>query len=99
MSVTDCASGQDALSKVKQHTYDAILLDVMMPSMDGPTTLKLIQELPNGATTPIVFLTAKVLPAEISRLTTLSNYEVISKPFDPLTLSDQLLKILGKTNE
>ena len=96
MQVSEAASGDEAISHVTSNIFDAILLDVMMPEMDGPTTLKKIRELPNGTATPIIFLTAKVLPSEIERLQALSTYEVITKPFDPLTLGDELQRIMNQ---
>ena len=94
MLVTEADSGREAINKVASEKYDVILLDVMMPEMDGPTTLRTMRNLPNGTTTPILFLTAKVLPSEIKRLQALSTYEVITKPFDPLTLGDELQRIV-----
>ena len=94
MLVTEAICGQEAIDLVASDKYDAILLDVMMPEMDGATTLRRIRELSNGATTPIIFLTAKVLPREIERLQTLSTYEVITKPFDPLTLGNEIQRII-----
>jgi CheY-like chemotaxis protein len=94
MQVSEAQSGSEAITKVALNTYDVILLDVMMPEMDGPTTLHELREMPNGASTPIIFLTAKVLPSDIARLQALSTYEVLTKPFDPLTLGDELRRIM-----
>ena len=95
LQVSEAANGAEAISLVTSNNFDVILLDVMMPEMDGPTTFRKIRELPNGASTPIIFLTAKVLPSEIARLQALSAYEVITKPFDPLTLGDELQRIMS----
>lgn len=94
MLVTEANCGQEAIDLVASDKYDVILLDVMMPIIDGPTTLQTIRSMPNGATTPIIFLTAKVLPSEIERLQALSTYEVITKPFDPLTLGSEIQRII-----
>lgn len=94
MLVTEANCGQEAIDLVASDKYDVILLDVMMPIIDGPTTLRKIRSMPNGATTPIIFLTAKVLPNEIERLQALSTYEVITKPFDPLTLGNEIQRII-----
>ena len=94
MLVTEANCGQEAIDLVASDKYDVILLDVMMPIIDGPTTLQKIRSMPNGATTPIIFLTAKVLPNEIERLQALSTYEVITKPFDPLTLGNEIQRII-----
>ncbi len=60
-----CSSGNEALEKVSVFKPDLILLDVMMPNMDGPTTMKAIREIPEFTTTPVVFMTAKVQPQEV----------------------------------
>jgi CheY-like chemotaxis protein len=72
---------------------DLVLLDVMMPEMDGPSTLAALRELPGMARIPVVFMTAKVQFAEITYYKSLGAREVISKPFDPMLLSDQLRRI------
>jgi CheY-like chemotaxis protein len=72
---------------------DAILLDVMMPGMDGPTTLRVLQQ--QGVTIPVIFLTAKVQPADRQRFMQLGVQGIISKPFDPLTLGIQIREMLA----
>jgi two-component system alkaline phosphatase synthesis response regulator PhoP len=74
---------------------DAILLDVMMPDMDGPTTLRVLQQ--QGNTVPVIFLTAKVQPADRQKFMQLGVKGIISKPFDPLTLGSQMREMLGWT--
>lgn len=81
-------SGQRALERVQGFQPDMILLDVMMPEMDGPTTLYEIRKLPQFVNTPVVFTTAKVQRSEVERLLALGAIEVIPKPFDPLNLAD-----------
>jgi len=88
-----CSSGDEALSKVSAFQPDLVLLDVMMPNMDGPSTMKAIREIPEFSTTPVVFMTAKVQPQEVQALLALGALDVIAKPFDPMTLSDQVKKI------
>lgn len=86
-----CESGEKALQEVEAFKPQLILLDVMMPGMDGPETLLSMRE--KGAisnTVMVVFMTAKVHPAELQRYTALGVNHVISKPFDPMTLSDEL---------
>ena len=67
-----------------------VLLDVMMPGMDGPATLKALKELPDINALPFVFMTAKVQPAEVEYFKSLGAIEVIPKPFDPMTLSEKV---------
>jgi len=88
-----CSSGDEALEKVSAFNPELILLDVMMPNMDGPSTMKAIREIPEFSTTPVVFMTAKVQPQEVQALLALGALDVIAKPFDPMTLSDQVKKI------
>ena len=89
-----CASGDQALSQAVLFGPDLILLDVMMPGMDGPETLKGLRELPGLESTPVAFLTAKVQPNEIEEFMALGALEVIAKPFDPMTLPDQIRNLL-----
>ena len=69
---------------------DLVLLDVMMPQMDGPTTLGKLRELPGGASIPVVFMTARAQGFEQDRFLSLGATGVIAKPFDPMTLARQL---------
>jgi CheY-like chemotaxis protein len=92
-TVEQCASGHEAVTKAPDFSPDLILLDVMMPAMDGPATLKALREIPALARTPVVFMTAKVQPQEVDGLKSLGAIDVISKPFDPMTLSDQIKSI------
>lgn len=88
-----CSSGSEALEKAAAFNPDLMLLDVMMPNMDGPETLKGLREFPTLATTPVVFMTAKVQPQEVQAYLDLGAVGVIAKPFDPMTLADQLRDI------
>jgi CheY-like chemotaxis protein len=72
---------------------DAILLDVMMPDMDGPSTLRVLQQ--QGITIPVIFLTAKVQPADRQKFMQLGVKGIISKPFDPLALGRQIREMLA----
>ena len=89
-----CESGEQALSKLADLKPDLILLDVMMPGMDGPTTLQNLRKLPGMEHTPVIFLTAKVQPKEVDSFIALGALDVIHKPFDPMTLADQIREIL-----
>ena len=92
-TVIACASGQEALDAAPGAGADLLLLDVMMPGMDGPTTLKGLRQLPATADTPVIFMTAKVQAAEVAVYKGLGALEVIPKPFDPMELSTQIQRI------
>ncbi len=91
-----CESGERALEQASDFQPEAILLDVMMPGMDGPTTLKNLRKIPGLQTTPVIFLTAKVQPNEIQDFIAMGAVDVIPKPFDPMTLAEQIHKILNR---
>lgn len=92
-TVIACASGQEALSSAAAAMADLLLLDIMMPGMDGPSTLKALRELPATAHTPVIFMTAKVQTAEVAQYMELGALQVIPKPFDPMELSAQIRRI------
>ena len=92
-SVEICSNGTEAIGTAPVFRPDLILLDVMMPGMDGPTTLSELRKIAETSTTPVIFMTAKVQPHEISRYKELGAIDVISKPFDPMTLSASLKQI------
>ena len=93
--VTSVSSGAECLSALKDGVPDAVVLDVMMPGMDGPTTLEAIRDDPATRDLPVVFLTAGVVDADMDRLRALSVAGILNKPFDPLQLPQQLGDILG----
>lgn len=95
-TVKICSSGEQALREAEAFDPDLILLDVMMPGMDGPSTLQALRTLPALAEVPMVFMTAKVQPAEIEYFKALGARDVIAKPFDPMTLADQVRAIWTK---
>jgi CheY-like chemotaxis protein len=82
-----CASGADALAMAAEWLPSLILLDVMMPLMDGPTTLANLRRNPRTAHIPVVFLTARTQSGEIAHYISLGAQGVLSKPFDPMTLA------------
>ncbi|MBA3946583.1 MAG: response regulator [Herpetosiphonaceae bacterium] len=88
-----CASGSEALTTAPTFAPDLILLDVMMPGMDGVTTLKALRALPALTTTPVIFMTAKVQPHEVAHYKALGALDVVAKPFDPMTLSKTITSI------
>jgi two-component system, OmpR family, response regulator len=99
LEVHICSSGQEALDVAEEYDPDLILLDVMMPGMDGPTTLAALREIPALANKPMVFVTAKVQPHEVTRYREIGASEVIAKPFDPMTLANQVKVVWDSTQE
>lgn len=95
-TISACASGEEALARAAAFAPQLLLLDVMMPGMDGPETLAALRALPETAETPAVFMTAKVQPQEVARYRALGALDVISKPFDPMTLSDEIREIWAR---
>jgi CheY-like chemotaxis protein len=95
-TVISCDSGKEALATAPDANADLILLDVMMPGMDGLATLGALRGLPQTADTPVIFMTAKVQASEIQHYMRLGAVDVISKPFDPMTLSAQIGEIWRK---
>ncbi len=94
-TVVSVADGEAALDMARSDgKFDAVLLDVMMPGMDGPTTLARLRAGGLPAEVPVVFLTAKTQASELRRLLSLGAAGVIAKPFDPLTLPDELEQLL-----
>lgn len=93
-----CGNGHEALAKVGDFAPDLILLDVMMPGMDGPTTLEKLRADPVTAGIPVIFLTAKVQPAEVLHYQSLGALNVIAKPFDPMTLATQVRQLWSATH-
>jgi two-component system OmpR family response regulator len=94
--VASCPSGKDALGRAREFAPQLLLLDVMMPEMDGPTVLAEFRKRPETATTPAVFMTAKVQQNEIERFLALGAVDVIAKPFDPMALPDAIRAVWEK---
>jgi CheY-like chemotaxis protein len=94
-TILTASSGRAGIETAAREQPDAILMDVMMPGMDGPTTFRLLQE--NAATShiPVVLLTAKVQGVDQRRFANLGVAGVLFKPFDPLTLAAQISQALG----
>jgi len=93
--VVTANSGAQGLARAAEHHPDAILLDVMMPGMDGPTTFRELRKNPLTAKIPVLLLTAKVQSSDQRRFADLGVEAVLFKPFDPLTLADQISGVLG----
>lgn len=98
-TVQYCGSGKEALERVETFKPDLILLDVMMPGMDGLTVLQKLRKKPDFVHIPVVFMTAKVQANEITQYRVLGAADVITKPFDPLTLAQTLREIWKKQHE
>jgi two-component system, OmpR family, response regulator len=92
-TVKICSSGEEALREAEAFAPDMILLDVMMPGIDGPNTLLGLRKIPALAATPVAFMTAKVQPQEVASYKALGAKDVIPKPFDPMTLAEQVRKV------
>jgi two-component system, OmpR family, response regulator len=90
MEVLEATSGAEGLRKAEDNHPDAILLDVMMPGLDGPSTLAALRSNPATANIPVIFLTAKAMVSELARLRALGAAGVLTKPFDPMTLAGQV---------
>ena len=93
--VTTASSGAEGMRLAAAELPDAILMDVMMPAMDGPTTFREMQKLPELASIPVILLTAKVQGVDQRRFAGLGVTAVLFKPFDPLTLAEQMSEALG----
>jgi DNA-binding response OmpR family regulator len=93
LEVRAYASGADALAAVSEFAPQIALLDVMMPELDGPGVLAKLRTRPETAVLPVIFLTAKTATSEVDRLRALGAAGVLTKPFDPLTLHEQVKAI------
>lgn len=97
MEVVEAGSGFEGIELALSEAPDCILLDVMMPQMDGPTTLARLRAMPQTAAIPVIFLTAKAMTPELKGLMETGAAGVLTKPFDPLTLANEVRGILGAT--
>ena len=93
-NVTSVASGSEAIERCREQEFDLVLLDIMMPDMDGPATLGALRRIPNQHF-QVIFLTAKVEKRWIDLTLALGARGFIPKPFDPGTLADEIRRILG----
>ena len=88
-------SGKKGLSIVQTVQPDAILLDVMMPEMDGLTVYQTLQKNPETQNIPVIFLTAKVQTSDLKKFAELGVLGTIAKPFEPLVIADQITQLLN----
>lgn len=94
-----CASGREAVERAPSLEPDLILLDVLMPELDGPATLRELRKIPALAATPVIFLTAKVQAHEVENYRQIGALDVIPKPFDPMSLADAVKSIWLRARE
>ena len=99
LEVEICGSGREALQKAPVYKPELILMDVMMPGMDGPSTLKELRARPETRAIPIIFMTAKVQPHEVDNFKRIGALAVIPKPFDPMTLASTVRSIWEKGHD
>jgi CheY-like chemotaxis protein len=95
-SILTASSGQEALILAAEHHPDVILLDMMMPEMDGRVTLQHLKENPETRNIPVILATAKVQPAEAATFQELDVIAVFTKPVRPLELAEQILQALNR---
>jgi CheY-like chemotaxis protein len=94
MTVLEASSGEEGIARAKSERPDFILLDMMMPDMDGAATFLQLREIEETASIPVVFLTAKAMASEVQRLKDLGARGVVLKPFNPMTLAADLTALL-----
>jgi DNA-binding response OmpR family regulator len=94
MKVLEAAGGAEGMRIAREQQPDAILLDMMMPGMDGSQTLAALRARLETATIPVIFLTAKTIEAEVERMKALGAAGVLIKPFNPRTLADDVRALL-----
>ena len=95
--VLQCSSGEEALAQVQSYTPDVFLLDMMMPGLNGRQTLDKMREQPTLAKVPAIFMTARAQHSEIEELMRVGAADVISKPFDPMALPEQIKQAMKKS--
>lgn len=96
LDVQFVSSGSDALARARASSFDAIVLDGMMPGLDGYETCRRLKSDPATANVPVVFLTAKTQREETQRAMTLGAIACLTKPFDPMTIARDLRSALGR---
>ncbi|MGB5258916.1 MAG: response regulator [Gammaproteobacteria bacterium] len=98
-TVHACSSGQEAIKAAPEFMPDLVILDVMMPGMDGPATLEALRKLQVMEDVDVIFMTAKVQSREVERYLEMGAVDVIAKPFDPMTLATQVQTIWERQQE
>ena len=95
IEVTTVGSGAEALQAMGKTVFDVVLLDVMMPELDGPGVLAAMRQRAMEEPPPVIFVTARALPEERQRLLELGAAGVIIKPFDPMSFASDVRGILA----
>jgi|AGTN01.1.fsa_nt_gi Response regulator containing CheY-like receiver, AAA-type ATPase, and DNA-binding domains len=95
LDVIDAENGKEGIEVASRERPDVILLDMMMPIMDGPSTLEALRTNEVTKDIPVIFLTAKAMTSEIEKLKRMGARGVLTKPFDPTTLATQVQAILN----
>jgi CheY-like chemotaxis protein len=98
LTVVEAASGKEGLQKAQEEKPDVILLDLLMPEMDGAETLSNLRKNPETLQIPVIFLTVKGMFSEFEQLKELGALAVLPKPFDPTQLSKQILQVLKSSS-
>ena len=91
--VAVCGSGEELLRRAPEFAPDLLIVDVLMPDLDGVEVLERVRLLPEGADTPVVFLTGLIQEDEVESLRNTGAVEIIFKPFDPMTLAERVAEI------
>ncbi len=99
MDVIEASGGAEGVQKAQDEQPDVILLDMMMPTMDGLETLAALRSRPATASTPVIFLTAKAVGDQVERMTSLGAAGVLVKPFDPRTLSQDVRAFVNQQRD
>jgi CheY-like chemotaxis protein len=99
LDVVEADSGSDGVSKAAVEKPDVILLDMMMPGMDGPATLAALKSNNDTKDIPVIFLTARAMNNEVERLRQMGARGILTKPFDPTSLATQVRSILDTTDK
>ncbi len=97
--VIAAGSGESGIARAAAERPDVILLDVMMPLLDGPATFAKLREREETSGIPVIFMTARVQPADRRRIEALGAIGVIAKPFDPMTISAQVAELFQEASK
>lgn len=95
MEVAQASGGSEGIRKAREDRPDVVLLDMMMPGLDGLATFRALREDPETSEIPVVFLTAKAMTSEVEQLKRLGARGVLIKPFDPMALPGLLRELLN----
>jgi CheY-like chemotaxis protein len=94
MKVLEAENGSEGVRIADAEKPDAILMDVFMPGMDGPATLAELRKNPSTSAIPVIFLTAHSSQSELAKLKGIGAAGILNKPFDPITLADEVEAVL-----